>query len=414
MRLLERFDTNNSTLTIAAGKAIDVTGFAGEVLTGGGSLAASGDVADTGVGNVRIDNGTTLSIATGGTFNLQTDAGIEQGYGAGGLVLNAGTLEKTAGTGVSTISTPLNNTGTVMVNTGTLDITGAVSQVNGTTLEAGTWSVTGTSKIESTLMFAAPASLTAIGPGATVTLTGPNSAFTNVAGINTNAGSFSLSGGQSFMTIGPFTNSGTLNLGAGDTFSVAGSYAETAGSLLNDTIAGTSASGLFGQINSTGSATPAGTLNVTVAQSVTPKVGDAYPLIAYSSHIGSFSMINGLSLPDGEMLVPSYNAKNFALTVTSSSDAASPADVAIGAQTGEPTGNAVSAPQTVNSSGASQGTAASQPARPMTARPSRASHPSHSRPFHAVTRAPVHRRKFTAAHPEARNAIAHTRGNQRP
>ena len=151
-------------------KSIEVNGFAGEVLTGGSTLQGSGTINDSGVGNIRIDDGTTLSIAKGGTFDLQTDAGIQQGYGAGGLVLSAGMLEKTVGTNVSTISTPLNNTGSVAVTTGVLDITGAVEQVTGTTLEAGIWSVTSTATVQSTLEFASPASLSAIGLGATVTL----------------------------------------------------------------------------------------------------------------------------------------------------------------------------------------------------------------------------------------------------
>jgi hypothetical protein len=310
-------NTNDSTLTIAAGHSIQVTGFTGEVLTGGGSLAVSGMVSDTGVGNLRIDDGTTLCIAKTGTFNLQTDAGIQQGSGAGGLVLNAGTLEKTVGTNVSAISTLLNNPGTVEVDTGTLDVTGAVSQVTGTTLEAGTWRVSSTPTVQSTLTFASPPSLTAIGPGATVELIGPNSVFTNLAGISTNAGSFSLTSGQRFTTPGGFTNSGTLSIGSASSLHVAGGFAETQAAKLCIAIAGTPTSGLFGQIFATGTATLAGTLNVSAT--VSPPIGVSYQVLTDGGQSGAFDTLNGLTLDGGAVLQPVYNSTNFTLTTAAAS-----------------------------------------------------------------------------------------------
>ncbi len=220
-------NTNNSTLTIAAGKSIDLTGFSGETLDGGGTLAVSGTIHQSGVGNLTIGGGTTLNIAKGGTYDFQNDSGIAAGSSPGGIVVNAGTITKTVGTNVSTISTMLNNTARVEVTTGTMDITGAVSQVNGTTLEAGTWQVVSSATVASTLSFASPAKLSSIGPGAVVSLAGPNSTFTNLADITSNAGSLAITQGQGFTTSGSFTNSGSLTLGVADTFNVSGSYTQT-------------------------------------------------------------------------------------------------------------------------------------------------------------------------------------------
>jgi hypothetical protein len=377
---------NNSRLTIAAGKSIQVTGFASEVLTGGGTLQVSGTINDTGVGDLRIDNGTTLSIAKGGTFDLQTDAGIQQGYGAGGLVLNAGTLEKTVGTNVSTISALLSNTNTVAVTTGVLDITGAVEQVTGTTLEAGTWSVTGSATVQSTLEFASPASLSAIGLGAAVTLSGPNSGFANLAGIGSNAGNFSLSGGQSFTTAGALTNSGTVTLGAADTLVVKGNYAQTSSGDLAVTIDGTAASGKFGLVDATGSATLGGTLNVTVPGTFTPTVGDIYPIVTYASETGTFGTINGLSLPGGLSLTPAYHAKSFTLTVTKAGGTTAPA-IAIGAPARVgPSQDPVTAPVGLTMSAAPTAPAESavSPSRIVPTRPYAGAHPGHARVFRAV------------------------------
>ena len=72
-------NTNNSTLTIAGGKSIALTGFSGESLNGGGTLTVSGTINQTGVGNLFIGGGTTLSIPKGGSYNLQSDSGIAAG-----------------------------------------------------------------------------------------------------------------------------------------------------------------------------------------------------------------------------------------------------------------------------------------------------------------------------------------------
>jgi hypothetical protein len=57
---------------------------------------------------------------------------------------------------------------------------------------------------------------------ADVTLSGVNSTFTAVNALATNNGTFTVTGGRTFLTAGAFTNNGTLNIGAGSTFTSAG------------------------------------------------------------------------------------------------------------------------------------------------------------------------------------------------
>ena len=180
--------------------------------------------------------GTTLNNAAKGTVNIQADASI-----SGGSITNAGTLEKTKGTGTTTISSALNTTGKVLVSSGTLNVTGAVTQVTGATLTAGTWQATGTATIHSTLTIGSASNFTTIGTTAVVTLSGPNSAFTNLAAPTTNQGSLSLLAGQSFATPGALTNSGKITLSPGSVLTVNGNLTATSTSKLTIQIGGTSA-----------------------------------------------------------------------------------------------------------------------------------------------------------------------------
>jgi hypothetical protein len=385
-------NTDNGTLTIAAGKSIQLTGFSGESLTGGGTLVLSGTINQTGVGNLTISGGTTLSVPAGGLYDLQNDSGIQQA-GAGGIVVNAGTLEKTVGTNISIVATLLNNTGTVLVNTGILDITGAVSQITGTTLEAGKWMVTGAPKVQSTLEFAAPAHLSSIGLGASVTLTGPNSSFTNLASITSNAGSLSVLTGASFTTAGAFTNSGSLNLGAPATLNVTGNFAQTTAGTITDKIDGRPATGNFGRIVATGTATLGGTLSIIVPSSFTPTVGDVYTIVSSSSDSGTFGTLNGLSLPGGLSLTPGYNANSFTLTVSSGPGPRAhfgfqpPPPLLADVMAHQPAVSLAGSPVAAQPGNDQAGPAVTQAVQSIPVfYHSRKNHPGHSRLFHAISR----------------------------
>jgi hypothetical protein len=187
---------------------------------------------------------------------------------------------------------------------------------------------------------------------------------------------------------------------------------------LGVTIDGTVASGAFGQINATGSATLAGTLNVTVPASFTPTVGSSYAILTYASHSGTFGTINVSTISGGLTLTPAYNAKNFTLTV--SKPAAPGVVVAALPQSGEESDGtdvagppSVAAPASDAIRSASQESAASSTSATVALSHSPSNraqarrlvvvgnHPGHSRPFHAT--APG--RRGAAGHPVSRAAL---------
>ena len=126
-------------------------------------------------------------------------------------------------------------------------------------------------------------------------LGGAGATISGIAGLNSNSGSFAITGGASFTTAGDFANSGSLTVGGGGTLNVAGNYTQTAAGTLNDQIAGATASGLFGQLAVAGTAALDGGLNVTLADSFTPSTGQDFPLMTFADATGSFATLSGLS-----------------------------------------------------------------------------------------------------------------------
>ncbi len=229
-------DTNGSALTIGSLRGVLVNGVGDKVLTGGGSFTLNGTLTQMGLGNVRIDNGTRVTIAAGAVWDLRSNAGITDGGGAGGFLKINGTLRKSAGNGTSTVSIFVNNAGQVQALSGTLNLTGTVRQVAGNVLKGGSWSVFGGSTGHATLTLGT-ANLTTIGAGASVLLSGASSAFSNLAGLSLVQGSFNLLG-RSFTTAGSLTSSGSLTLGPGSKLAVSGSFSQKATAALNILLAG--------------------------------------------------------------------------------------------------------------------------------------------------------------------------------
>jgi hypothetical protein len=259
--------TNDGTITIPSG------GGGGEVvLDGGGTLINNGKIIHLGFPLV-LDHGSTLSNMSKGVYNMEGSTAI-QCTGSGSFI-NAGLLSETSSAGAS-IWTAFSNTGRLQVSAGTLAISGTIAQDVGGTLNGGSWSVLGTTKSPATLEFALP-NLTTIGTKASVTLSGPNATFTNLAGLATNQGSFSLLGGRSFATPGGFTNSGNLTLSPGSVLTVNGHFTQTSAGKLAIKIGGTSASPRIGSILATGTVTLAGGLTVTAT--VKPAVGTALVVV---------------------------------------------------------------------------------------------------------------------------------------
>jgi hypothetical protein len=229
-----------------------------------------------------------------GTYNIAGDGGVTQS--GGGTVVNAGTLEKSKGTGTTTVAaSTLDNTGTVQVTSGTLDISAAVTQVSSDTLTAGSWTVKGSSKVAATLDITS-GSFTVIGSKARVTLSGPNTAFPNLASLATIAagGSFTLAGNQSFTTAGALTNSGSMTLSPGSVLTVSGSFTEASTGKLTlqmGTVSGATAVGNL--VSTSGTVSLAGSLSVT--STAIPAVGSSFEIVDNEGNAGIGGAFTGLT-----------------------------------------------------------------------------------------------------------------------
>ena len=157
----------------------------------------------------RIDN------ELGATFDAQANGTLAYSSYTRPIFNNAGLFKKSAGTGTSTVAWTFNNTGVVEVQKGTLNLTGPVSQCSGSDLTAGTWIV------RSGAALSLPGSNITVNQ-ADVTLDGAGSTFTKINTLAENQGTFTVTGGRDFTTVGLLVNSGSLNVGGGSTFVVNG------------------------------------------------------------------------------------------------------------------------------------------------------------------------------------------------
>jgi uncharacterized repeat protein (TIGR03803 family) len=299
--------TNTGTLTA------DTTG-GNLVLTGTGTLTNNGSIVETGPGSVLLENGATLSDATGSTYDIAGNGGIAESLG--GYLVNAGTLEKTTGGGTSTIATTnFSNTGTVEVANGTLEISAALTQVLGSTLTGGTWTVAGGTTGHAKLDITSAARLTTLGSGVAVTLSGPNAIFSNLSGLTTidHGGSFSLLGGQSFTTTRALTNKGSLTIGPGSVLTVTGSYRQPLGGTLAIQLGGTDSAPTFGQlVSTTGTVLLAGKLSVT--STVVPAKGSAFEILDNQGNAATTGAFKGL--PEGATFKVKAGTKTMTFQIT--------------------------------------------------------------------------------------------------
>ena len=195
------------TVTVAAGGTLTIRGTDYHILTGGATLTnlGTGTWQDYPIalnGGSVFNNAGTLTVA--GPYWVQTNGG--------GVVNNSGTWIEAAGPGGGTDiqgGVAFNNSGSVQVQSGTLYMSGAVSQLSGTILTGGTWSVAGSGTLN------LPGSnLTTIGSGASVTLNGAASSFAKINSLITNQGTFNLQNGRTFITSADFSNTGTVSIDA--------------------------------------------------------------------------------------------------------------------------------------------------------------------------------------------------------
>ena len=252
-----------------------------------------GTIIQTGTGNLGLHSDnispTILKNEVGASYLIESDSGIDNEDGGATALVNAGIIRKTAGSGTSTlfINGAMSNTGTLEVDSGTMVLNAtSLAQVSNGSLTGGAW----TSLNGATLQLPAGTAVTT--NAAQITLSGSNAAMTGIAGLSSNSGSFTLTNGVTFQTTGAFTNSGSLTVGPGGTLKVAGAETEAAGSTLIVQIGGTPASGLFGQVAVTGTATLGGTFDATLLNGFAPSAGQDFKAMTYGSAGGTFSSVN--------------------------------------------------------------------------------------------------------------------------
>jgi hypothetical protein len=208
-------------------------------------------------------NAANLSVSGWGTQVLDSPFG--QGNNAlAGLTTNTATGHFTVGAGYHlTTSGAFSNAGIVNIQSGAAFSTGTSAY----TQSAGTTTVDGT--------------LTA-------------------ANVNINGGSLNGAG----TIIGYLTNAAVVIPGdPTGTLSIQGNYTQTATGALDINLAGP---GAYGALAVSGTATLAGTLNISLTNGYRPAVGASFTILTFGKRSGDFGTENGLNLGNGLFFVPSY------------------------------------------------------------------------------------------------------------
>ena len=261
---------------------INLAGDSDKGLYADGTLYNYGTIIQTGSGNIDLHSDnlapTTLDNERGASYLIESDSGIDNFLGGIVAVVNSGEIVKTAGSGTSQlyVNGALSNTGTIEADSGTLFVdANTINQVSGGALTGGTWNAMN----GAALQFPGGTSITA--NAASVTLSGAGATISALAGLAANSGSLSVSNGAAFTTAGNLSSSGSLTVGAGSTLAVGGGFVQTSTGTLAEQIGGTPASGLFGQVAVTGTATLGGRLGISLVNGFGPSPGQHFPVITY-------------------------------------------------------------------------------------------------------------------------------------
>jgi hypothetical protein len=91
-------------------------------------------------------------------------------------------------------------------------------------------------------------------------------------------------------------NEGTILARAGGRIIIGGDFTQAATGIINIELGGTTTD-LIGQIQVSGNATLAGTLQVTLVNGFTPQAGNMFQVMTFASHTGTFTTVMGWDLP---------------------------------------------------------------------------------------------------------------------
>lgn len=240
---------------------------------------------------IIFDGVSVFNHYDGSVFEIESNATMQQLYMPffTATFNNFGVVRKQNSTGTtSMLNFVFNNTGLVEVLSGTLVING-VPLPSGA-LQTGAWTV----RSNATLGFGS-AQVLSLAPPASITFDGPNSNFTAPAGLRSNAGAFTLSGGRDVgfsPSTGALINSGLLSCGPGSVMSVAGALqCMPTGNVLS-TIAAATGLNANGSFGCTGTAALGGALSIELAGMFQPVWGNSWTVLTYASRTGDFTTFN--------------------------------------------------------------------------------------------------------------------------
>ena len=219
-----------------------------------GSVEWIGTESVVGTKDAVVENLNSGTIELRGDVQLPPDATVVNASDFPKFI-NAGLVKKTEGTGTSTLSVRFENSGAVIVESGTLDVGPAfIQEVGSTSLNGGNLRTSGLIRIETGIL------------DGTGTITGN---VINVEG-----------------SLKPGHSPGSIIIN--------GNYTQTTDGTLDMEIAGLNPGTQYDQMIVNGTATLAGTLNLTMLNGYLPKAGDNFQLLTYYASVGQFASVSGL------------------------------------------------------------------------------------------------------------------------
>jgi len=272
LEIMEKLQLTSYTLTGTGD--IEVDSFASTFQLGGGTISGktiyNPITANWLSGNITLADGAVFHNS--GTFNAKGNTTMT-GIAAESFINDGFFIKDTAGT-TTTMNIPFTNNGTVDIVAGNLIFQQGMDNGENAVIDLG----------DGTL-----------DPGDTLNLASGDS----LIGSGTLAANL-VNGG----TVSPGNSAGSIT--------VQGDYTQESTGVLEIQLGGTTAGTQYDQLTVTGTATMAGTLNVSLIDGFEPQVGDSFTILPYSTRSGGFSTLN---LPEGYRWGFNYAYSGVILTV---------------------------------------------------------------------------------------------------
>jgi len=272
LEIMEKLQLTLYTLTGAGD--IEVDSLASTFQLGGGTISGktiyNPITANWVSGNITLADGAVFHNS--GTFNAKATTTMT-GTAAESFINDGSFIKNTAGT-TTTMDIPFTNNGTVDIVAGNLNFLKGMDNGENAVINLG----------DGTL-----------NPGATL----------NLASGDSLIGSGTL--------VANLVNSGTVSPGnSAGGITVQGDYTQSADGILEIELGGTTAGTQYDQLTVTGTATMAGTLNVSLINGFIPQVGDSFTILPYGTRSGGYTILN---LPEGYRWGIDYGYSGLTLNV---------------------------------------------------------------------------------------------------